>query len=335
MKLIALLFLGWIWVGSSQAQNLQWKELNTPVKASLRGLSPVSDKICWASGSGGTWLKTTDGGESWEYGVIAGLDSVDFRSIHAFDQNTAVAASAGQPAVIYRTTDGGKSWLKVHQEGPEAFFDGISFSGNKKGYILGDPVNGKWMILESKNGGKTWKSLENLPDAEAGEAAFAASSSSLIALKKELIFGTGGSVSKLHFGNLGEEHSWSKTKTPILQGEPSQGIFAIAMTEQGILSVGGDYQKLESRDRNAVLYQGDSWKIPLYLPLGYRSGVAYIPAQKITIAVGPSGSDISYDFGMNWANFSSTGYHGVKISEDKKTIWASGSDGRIGILTLW
>ncbi|OOG71505.1 YCF48-related protein [Algoriphagus sp. A40] len=332
MKLIALLFLGLFWEGISQAQNPQWEEFNTPVKASLRGLSPVSDQICWASGSGGTWLKTTNGGESWEYGVIAGLDSVDFRSIHAFDENTAVVASAGQPAVIYRTTDGGKSWVKVHQEGPEAFFDGISFWGNKKGYILGDPVNGKWMILETKNGGKTWKSLGNLPDAEVGEAAFAASSSSLIARKNELIFGTGGSVSKLHFGYLGEEQFWSKTKTPMLQGEPSQGIFAISMTDQGIFFVGGDYQKPESMDRNAVLYQGESWKIPMNLPLGYRSGVAYFPKQKITIAVGPSGSDISYDYGMNWQNFSPTGYHAVKVSKDNKAIWGSGSEGRVGIL---
>ena len=77
------------------------------MKASLRGLSVVTAEIAWASGSSGTWLRTIDGGETWENGVIAGLDTVDFRSLHAFDALTAIAVSAGQPAVIYKTIDGG------------------------------------------------------------------------------------------------------------------------------------------------------------------------------------------------------------------------------------
>lgn len=44
MKLGTLLFLGLFWAIFFQAQNLQWKEFNTPMKASLRGLSPVQPK---------------------------------------------------------------------------------------------------------------------------------------------------------------------------------------------------------------------------------------------------------------------------------------------------
>ena len=129
MKNLILLACGLIWTCLAQAQDLQWTEINTPVKASLRGLSPISGQVCWASGSGGTWLKTTDGGATWEHGVIAGLDTVDFRSIQAFDAEAAVVASAGQPAVIYLTRDGGDSWGKVHHEAAvEAFFDQVQFA---------------------------------------------------------------------------------------------------------------------------------------------------------------------------------------------------------------
>ena len=331
MRLKLLLVIVLFWVEFCSAQTIEWKEIETPVKASLRGLSPVSDLICWASGSGGTWLKTTDGGETWDTGVIAGLDTVDFRSIHAFDENTAVVASAGQPAVIYRTVNGGKSWEKVHQEGPEAFFDGITFLNESKGFIIGDPVGGKWMILETSDGGKNWKSMENLPAADVGEAAFAASASSLLATKMSLIFGTGGSVSNLYFYDF-KAKNWDKIKTPILQGGASQGIFALEKVGNGILAVGGDYSKLDFREKNSFRFSEKSFEFPYQSPLGYRSGIAFFQKEKLTIAVGPSGSDISKDEGMTWENFSATGYHAVKTSSDQKSVWASGSGGRVGVL---
>lgn len=331
MKLSFLLLIGFFFVGFSNAQNFQWNEIETPVKASLRGLSPVSDSVCWASGSGGTWLRTTDGGNTWENGVIAGLDTVDFRSIHAFDANQAVVASAGQPALIFRTENGGKSWSKVHEEGPEAFFDGISFLTETKGFIIGDPVGGKWMILETSDAGKSWKPMKSLPEAEEGEAAFAASASSMISTDNGLIFGTGGTVSNLHFYDFGTK-VWTKVKTPILQGEASQGIFALVNVDDAILAVGGDYTKLDFRVKNAFRISDQTSQFPVQSPFGYRSGIAFFPKEKLTIAVGPTGSDFSEYEGMNWKNFSAIGYHAVRISLDQKSVWASGSQGRLGLL---
>jgi photosystem II stability/assembly factor-like uncharacterized protein len=331
MKLVALLFFLMFWTELCKAQDFRWKELDTPVKASLRGLSPVSDQICWASGSNGTWLKTMDGGDTWESGVIAGLDSVDFRSIQAFDENTAVVASAGQPAVIFRTDDGGETWDKVHQEGSEAFFDGIAFVDKNTGYVIGDPVKGVWMILETLDGGKSWKTLDSLPSAEIGEAAFAASASSMIATKGGLIFGTGGPVSNLYSYDF-KRKIWEKLKTPMIQGEASQGIFALVETSTSILAVGGDYTKLDFTERNAFRFSDQNFTFPLKAPSGYRSGIAFFSKVKLTIAVGPSGSDYSFDDGMAWEEFSTIGYHSVKISIEGESVWASGSEGRIGLL---
>lgn len=331
MKLRFLFLLGIIWANWTQAQNLQWKVFETPVKAFLRGLSPVSDQICWASGSSGTWLRTSDGGNNWETGVIAGLDTVDFRSIHAFDEYTAIVASAGQPAVIYRTVNGGQTWEKVHQEGPEAFFDGITFLDENRGFIIGDPVGGYWMILETLDAGKSWKFLENLPPSEVGEAAFAASASSMIATETGLTFGTGGSVSHLYFYDFGKK-IWEKEKTPILQGEASQGIFALVKTKNSVFAVGGDYTKPDFRDKNSFSFSDRSFQFPIESPKGYRSGIAFFRRENLLIAVGPSGSDFSKDNGMTWENFSVQGFHAVRTSTNGASNWASGSEGRIGFL---
>lgn len=334
MRKIGLLLSCCLWASLIFAQVPQWKEMQSPVKASLRGLSAVTAELCWASGSGGTWLKTEDGGATWQSGIVAGLDTVDFRSIHAFDSQTAVLASAGQPAVIYRTEDGGKTWVNVHQEGEAAFFDAIHFGDTLRGYVLGDPVDGKWMILETLDGGKSWQSLPILPEALPGEAAFAASASSLVADAQGLVFATGGTVSRLHRYSRASQ-SWTvRELTDMLQGESSQGVFAATSLpgEAGLVLVGGDYLKPQFRPGNALLVLGESTISTSEGPGGYRSGVAFLQEKGWVVAVGPGGSDFSVDGGHRWQPFSTTGFHAVKAALGGRVLWASGSQGRLGKL---
>ena len=334
MKHLFLLLLTSLWATLSFAQSPDWKQFQSPGKASLRGLAPISDQVCWASGSGGAWLKTEDGGASWQTGTVAGLDTVDFRSIHAFDSKTAVVASAGQPAVIYRTEDGGVSWQKVHQEGGEAFFDAIQFVDTQKGYVLGDPIGGKWMILETRDGGKSWHSLPSLPAAIPGEAAFAASASSMVADATGLVFATGGTVSRLHRYTFASQ-SWEvRELTDMLQGQPSQGVFAMTALPGagGLVLVGGDYLKPDYRIANALLALGEVTIANSEGPGGYRSGVAYFPEQGWVVAVGPGGSDYSSNGAHSWQPLSKTGYHAVKAAPRGNALWASGSQGRLGKL---
>jgi photosystem II stability/assembly factor-like uncharacterized protein len=262
------------------------------------------------------------------------LDSVDFRSIHAFDAQTAVVASAGQPAVIYRTANGGKTWEKIHQEGGEAFFDAIQFVDAQRGYVLGDPIGGKWMVLETLDGGRSWHSLANLPDAVPGEAAFAASSSSLLADSEGLVFATGGTVSRLHRYTFASESWQVRELTDMLQGQPSQGVFAMTALpgEGGLVLVGGDYLKPEHRVGNALLVLGEVSIANSEGPGGYRSGVAYLQDKGWVVAVGPGGSDFSTDGAHSWKPFSTLGYHAVKAAPGGKALWASGGQGRLGKL---
>ncbi|MEB2774745.1 YCF48-related protein [Algoriphagus sp. D3-2-R+10] len=311
-----------------------WDIVETPVESSLRGLSPLTSEIAWASGSNGTWLRTIDGGKTWDHGVIAGLDTVDFRSIHAFDAMTAIAVSAGQPAVIYKTLDGGITWELMHQENDFAFLDGISFSTANHGFVIGDPIDGKWTILQTANQGDTWYPVDSLPSATEGEAAFAASATSLLAEGNQLWLGTGGTESNLHYSkDLGA--SWEKFKAPFIQGESSQGIFSLTSMGGGeIVGVGGDYLNENMREGIAGIFVSSKkeWIEPQQGPGGYRSGVVYFPRQKWLIAVGPIGSDFSKDAGLTWQPISEEGFHAVKRGHADGSVWASGAKGKIAKL---
>src|SRR5207247_10457458 len=106
------------------------------------------------------------------------------RDIHAVDAKTAYLLSAGkaEKSIIYKTNDAGKTWtLQFTNHEPAAFFDGFAFWDAMHGIAFSDPVNGHFPIIRTDNGGVTWNEIPpaNEPAAMAGEAAFAASGTSI------------------------------------------------------------------------------------------------------------------------------------------------------------
>ncbi|MBD8488678.1 photosystem II stability/assembly factor-like protein [Echinicola sp. CAU 1574] len=339
--LLVLSAIAWASCSSPQAVEVRtplgWKILNTPTKSSLRGLCPLTEEIAWATGSNGLWMLTIDGGLSWDHGVIDGLDTVDFRDIEAFNASTAIAVSAGQPAVIYKTTDSGKTWKRKYEGPEEAFLDGLVFEDDRRGYAYGDPVNGKWMILLTLNGGESWEPLTTAPKAQKGEAGFAASGSGILAKGHRIWMASGGLKSNIYYSEDGGV-DWDTIPAPIIQGEPSQGIFSLSFINgKNLVAVGGDYLKPDFNQNNISLSfdEGITWKKPEGTPpSGYRSGVTYFPAYSWLISVGTNGSDYSIDGGNNWTKFSDIGLHAVKRSKNGGAIWASGGEGKVALLNF-
>ena len=97
----------------------QWIGQTSGTTARLRGLCVVDERVVWASGAGGTVLRTTDGGTTWEKKPIKGAEALDFRDIEAFDVRTAYALSIGEGNMsrIYKTEDGGVMEAPARQSG--------------------------------------------------------------------------------------------------------------------------------------------------------------------------------------------------------------------------
>ncbi|MET6997896.1 WD40/YVTN/BNR-like repeat-containing protein [Chitinophaga defluvii] len=339
LKRSACLLLLLLFTVAGNTQSLPDFSLKTiataPIK-SIRGLSIAADQSVWVSGTGGMVGYSTNHGKDWQWMQVTGCDSCDWRSIKAFSRHKAIVMNAGAPAHIFLTENGGKSWQRVYFDDTQGiFFDGLSFVNNQEGVAIGDPMQGKFAMLHTVNGGKSWtpRKPAALPEANPGEALFAASGTGILALPGEAVyFATGGTTSRFF---RWQQKAWHTYPLPLIQGESTTGAFSIAFRDaQHGITVGGNYQNDALRTGNCALTHdgGISWAIPAVSPHGYRSCVAYITPQ-LLVATGPSGTDLSADGGKHWYNISKEGFHVVQTKE-KSYVYLAGAGGRIAKLVI-
>lgn len=316
----------------------EWQKQTIDTKSSLRGLSVVSEKIVWASGTKGTILRTVDGGKTWTVAKVPDADGLDFRDIEAFDAETAYILSIGEGenSRIYKTTDGGKNWkLQFKNSNPKAFFDALAFWDSTHGMAMSDPIDGKYALLKTDDG-ETWKTADNekMANAKSGEAAFAASGTCLLTQGKNNIFLVSGGTDARVFRSENRGLSWFVADTPITKGTAGSGIFSIAMFDKkrGVI-VGGNYEKPDEINNNLAFTNdgGKTWTSAKGLN-GYRSGAAFVNKNTL-IAVGSSGSDLSKDGGKSWTNLDKENYNAVQ-SKGKNAIWAVGANGLVSKFSL-
>lgn len=261
----------------------QYRIEKSGTNEALRGVSAVSQKIAWASGTHGTFLRTGDGGQTWQVGRVPGAETLDFRDVVALSARTAYLLSAGpgESSRIYKTTDAGKSWmLQYTNRDPKGFFDCMAFWDRDHGIVLGDPVDSKFVLFTTDDGGRAWKQISSnqVPRAQEAEGAFAASGSCIaVEGNRNVWFATGGKVARV-FRSTNRGRTWAVAETPILHGNESSGIFSIAFRdrEHGVIA-GGDYKNPEQGGGNLAFSNdgGATWKLSEISPQSYFSAVAF------------------------------------------------------------
>ena len=319
----------------STAQPLHFKHVDTNINSSFRGLSVVDNKVAWVSGSNGWVGRTGNGGKSWKVNRVSNFEDKSFRSLYAFDNNRAVIANAGAPANILITTNGGKDWKTVYTNtDTAAFFDGMDFWNSDEGLIYGDAIKGKMLLLRTKDGGNSWTELVNRPELEDGEVSFAASGTGIRCVAdNKVIIATGGKKSRLWISD-DQGETWRTIDPPIVQGETTTGIYSVAVENQTVNLVGGDYKNPpHAIDHNLHSNDfGKSWVTPTSTTRGYRECVEFL-SNSTWIATGPTGTDITENDGMNWRPLSDKeGFHVVRKARNGNLIIIAGTKGQISIL---
>ena len=325
---------------------------NSGTPQGLIGVSPVNPRVVWASGRGGTFVVTTDGGQTWRAGVVPGAEALQFRDVQGVSDKVAYLLSIGNgtDSRIYKTVDGGATWtLQFQNQTAAAFYDCFAFWDAQNGITQSDAVSGRFPVIRTTNG-TTWTDIgNNLPAAFDGESSFASSGTCVAAQgKSNAWIVTGGATRARVLATQDRGDTWNAYDSP-LRGSPSAGIFSVAFRDarHGIIG-GGDLDPTAPPfDQTAISSDGGkTWTITPQQPnIGTVFGLSYagevgigrgpggLPdganGNRTVVVTGPGGSAWTPDEGTTWFTLPGvSGCWGVAFGSPK-VGWLVGTDGQI------
>lgn len=311
----------------------------TGTDALLIGSHAVGGGVVWVSGTGGTILRTTDGGASWADVSVPGADTLQFRDVHAFGPDVAVVLSIGEGAAsrVYRTVDGGASWRETFvNDEPEGFFDCLDFwpsadPGAARGLAFSDAVDGAFLVVATDDGGQTWSRVpaDALPPAQDGEGGFAASGTCLVTDGPQTAWIATGNARPARVLRTDDGgRSWASAPVPLDAGDAAGATSIAFRTAERGVALGGDLTAPDSVGATVAQTAdgGRSWSRGGALPFaGAAYGATYVG--DALVAVGPGGVALSRDDGLTWSLVDDRAFWGATATG--RTAWLVGPDGRV------
>jgi photosystem II stability/assembly factor-like uncharacterized protein len=308
----------------------------------LQAVSPVDSQVVWASGVGGTYALTTDGGETWVSHVVPGAETLEFRDVEGVSDQVAylLASGVGTDSRIYKTEDGGATWaLQAQNTDPNGFWDCFAFWTPTKGLTMADSSNGRFPVIRTLDGGATWQDIGNNmpPPLPGGEFAFAASGTCVATVvKKWAWIGTGSTTEARILATTDEGQTWNAYSTPIAtQPTGAAGVFSVAFRNpaHGVLG-GGDFLGTGVVDNFARSSDGGkTWELATNAPIpGAIFGLSYVgtPGRpKTVVATGPGGAAWTPDEGDTWFLLDGVENYWAVAFAGPDAGWFVGTDGRI------
>lgn len=317
-------------------------EQQSHTTALLQAVSAVDDRVVWVAGHRATWVRTVDGGATWEAGAMTGPDSaLEFRDVQAVSATTAylLAAGPGEASRIYKTIDAGRSWrLQFINHDSAAFYDCFGFWDATHGIAVSDAAHGKMIVIRTDDG-EHWSEVaaDGMPPALPGEGSPAAGGTCLIVRgRAQAWFGTLPQARVFRSEDRGR--SWAAVATPIVAGEAA-GVATLAFRDErhGMALGGRLADPDEHSDSVAAVTSdgGETWtlvKRPTFTGAVYGSAVVPgIPGA--VVAAGPKGLSWTADDGRSWTALSGAAYWAVECIS-RCACWAVGPQGRITSITF-
>ncbi len=317
--------------------NIEFEDVLNDSLLSIRAIDVLNDGSLAFAANKGTFGMRNASDNTWLVSnQIYDTLKLEFRAI-AHTATDFFMISVGSPTLLYKTGTNGKMDVVYKENHPNAFYDAMKFWNDKEGIAMGDPTDGCISIIVTRNGGNTWTKLSctDLPSANDGEAAFAASNTNIAIYGDHTWIATGGISSRvLYSGDKG--YSWEVFETPIIQGKNTTGMYSIDFYDDlNGFAIGGDYTVPDANENNKIATNdgGKTWQVVAkgQTP-NYRSCVQYVPNKKgkELVSVGFKGVDYSSDSGNTWSHLSDESFYTLRFINDS-TAFAAGR-GRISKL---
>ncbi|WP_436514731.1 WD40/YVTN/BNR-like repeat-containing protein [Ekhidna sp. To15] len=319
----------------------QIERLKTPTESLLQAISIVDENTVWVSGHDGSFVRSLDQGKTWQLFKHPTGDSLQFRDIHAFDENSVILMSAG-PGPLSRifSFQAPDQWQENFvMEDSLGFLDCIDFWDDQRGIAYGDAIDNYPYILLTSDGGKTWVRADStdMPKAGKGEGGFAASGTCVTTAdngKAWIATGASGNCRFLITEDYGQ--SWSTVSSPLVTGEAAGNTSVSFLGEIGVVTGGDLLKPLEYTDNTAFSTDGGAtWILgqqPQTVGAFYGSAITKVDDQALAFACGPKGLDYTKDLGKSWTTLDTLNYWAVGIKHN--IGYASGTEGKILRISL-
>jgi photosystem II stability/assembly factor-like uncharacterized protein len=337
-------------VGAQEPSRLHQPTLTPQDSGTTNGLIavwPVNPRVVWACGRAGTFTVTTDGGQTWNAGVVPGAEELQFRDVQAFSANVAYLMSIGDNPTdfrIYKTEDGGATWaIQFENQLMGAFYDGFAFWTPRRGIAHSDSVNGVFPDIRTTDG-MTWQDISNnMPPALPGEFSFASSGTCVTTQGgRNAWICTGGATIARVLATRDQGDTWNAYGTPLLSS-PTAGAFTIDFRDphRGIVG-GGDLDPNDPNNARTAISSdgGQTWTLTNPPPVtGAIFGLSYVGrtgggagnnlGRAVVITANDGGAAWTPDEGTTWFTLPGvTGFWAVAFATPKAG-WLVGTDGRI------
>ena len=319
---------------------------NSGTTNGLIAVWPVNPQVVWASGRAGTFTVTTDGGQTWNAGVVPGAEALQFRDVQAFSASVAYLMSIGANPTdfrVYKTLDGGATWtIQFENQNPLAFYDAFAFWTPHRGILHSDSVNGVFPDFRTTNG-MTWQDISNnMPPALPGEFSFASSGTCVTTQGgRNAWICTGGSDIARILATRDGGDTWNAYNTPLVSS-PSAGAFTVDFRDphNGIVG-GGDLDPGDPNNARTAISNdgGQTWTLTNPPPVtGAIFGLSYVGhsgggvgdnGRAVVITANDGGAAWTPDEGNTWFALPGvSGFWAVAFATPKAG-WLVGTDGRI------
>ncbi|MFZ0735047.1 MAG: hypothetical protein WAM79_22210 [Candidatus Sulfotelmatobacter sp.] len=275
-SLVMLLISAFSTFSFAQISNVQQPTLTPQMSGTtqlLIAVSPVNSQVVWAAGTGGTYVLTTDGGNTWKAGVVPGAEALEFRDVQGVSANVAYLMSIGNNTTdfrIYKTSDGGATWnMQFENQTANAFYDCFAFWTPNRGVAHSDSVNGVFPDIRTSNGQK-WNSISaNMPPALTGEASFSSSGTCITTQgDSNAWITTGGATTSRILATTDSGNTWNAYDTPLFSSASAGGL-SVAFRDAMNGIVGGGDLSVNYRIQAATSDDGgQTWTLTKKPPIG-------------------------------------------------------------------
>ena len=256
----------------------------------------------------------------------------DLRDVYVRGDGSIIFINSGDDGKIWKVSPGGKSVKLVYNQ-KEVFLDGIAFWNDLYGVAYGDPVNGKFLVLITLDGGEIWRQVDYnlIPYALPNEAGFAASGTGIAAVGESTIYiGTGMADTARLYRSIDMGLNWEIKSTPLKAGD-SYGIYSMFFwsENEGII-VGGSYKEPEDTLNNCFYTAdgGNNWE-KCYGLGGYTSCVHGTKDGGFLVATGRIATFYSTDKGKHWDVLMKETFYSVRVAEEM--LYFSGREGKVHV----